>query len=280
MNKIKVFFTNSLILLLGIQLSLANTVYSQTTQNQNIEDLQEDFSPKTKDLEYKERSNSAGKFFFKTLPRDIAGSTKESFWGWGGLAFILGSGLSAGIHPLDDNIQDSFDKGNLFGDTGNDIIGWGLSPYSLGGISIATWIIGYKTEKPKLELTGKALTEAMAISLSIAAVGKLAFRRERPNGDNFSFPSGHSTAAFSSAGVLTTFYGWKAGIPSYALATLVGISRIDDDKHFLSDVLMGAVIGTVVGVGTALYHKKKNPHLFLAPQITSEKAGMSLIYVF
>ena len=42
-------------------------------------------------------------------------------------------------------------------------------------------------------------------------------------------------------------YGPKLGLPAYAAAGLIGISRIERDKHHLSDVVAGAVLGTVVG---------------------------------
>ena len=42
-------------------------------------------------------------------------------------------------------------------------------------------------------------------------------------------------------------FGWKAGVPGYALATYVAGSRLSENAHFLSDVLFGAGIGIVSG---------------------------------
>ena len=42
-------------------------------------------------------------------------------------------------------------------------------------------------------------------------------------------------------------YGWKVGVPSYAAAAAIGLSRITTNKHHLSDVLAGATIGYVTG---------------------------------
>lgn len=232
------------------------------------------------DSEFAARSDTAENFVFKQFPRELGGSMKTSFWGWGGLAFGLGMGLTAGLHPLDDDLQNSFEANALFGKTGNDIIGWTLSPYTIGGVSFFTWVAAAHTGHPKLSLTTKAMTEAILLSMSIDAIAKVSFRRERPDGGNFSFPSGHATAAFAAAGVLTTFYGWKAGVPSYALASLVSISRIDSDKHFLSDVVMGAVLGSVIGIGTARWHKKENPNFFLTPQVTRDHASLGFTYLF
>jgi hypothetical protein len=42
-------------------------------------------------------------------------------------------------------------------------------------------------------------------------------------------------------------YGAKVGVPAYATAALVGFSRIERDKHHLSDVVAGATLGLIVG---------------------------------
>jgi hypothetical protein len=60
--------------------------------------------------------------------------------------------------------------------------------------------------------------------------------RERPNGqDNKSFPSGHASNSFALAAVAERHYGWKVGVPACAVAGLVGASRLEQDKHYLSD---------------------------------------------
>ena len=69
----------------------------------------------------------------------------------------------------------------------------------------------------------------------------------RPEGAGYSFPSGHAATAFASATVLQRRFGWKAGIPAYAVATYVAASRVDMQRHYLSDVVFGAAIGIVAG---------------------------------
>lgn len=77
---------------------------------------------------------------------------------------------------------------------------------------------------------------------------KATTQRWRPDhSDPFSFPSGHTSAAFSTATSLTYAYGWKAALPAYGLAALSGLSRIADDKHWASDVVAGAFLGIIWG---------------------------------
>jgi hypothetical protein len=42
-------------------------------------------------------------------------------------------------------------------------------------------------------------------------------------------------------------YGWRVGVPAYVLASGIGLSRIESNRHHLSDVLAGATIGLIVG---------------------------------
>lgn len=70
----------------------------------------------------------------------------------------------------------------------------------------------------------------------------------RPDGsDTKSFPSGHTSASFAAAATLHKRYGWKYGVPAYAVASFVGVARVQADRHYVHDVLAGAAIGTAGG---------------------------------
>lgn len=69
----------------------------------------------------------------------------------------------------------------------------------------------------------------------------------RPDGsDNHSFPSGHTATAFMTATMLSKEYGYKSpwiSIGAYSVATATGLMRMANNKHWLSDVMVGAGIG-------------------------------------
>ena len=66
----------------------------------------------------------------------------------------------------------------------------------------------------------------------LTEVLKKTIRKRRPNGSCCdSFPSGHSSRAFSGASFIHKRYGFKYSVPAYIAASYVGYSRVDADKH-------------------------------------------------
>ena len=111
---------------------------------------------------------------------------------------------------------------------------------SLPAIALGSTLIWKDDQKGTLQFAKTLATTA----LSTYAL-KLIINKERPNGESLnSFPSGHTSIAFASAGFMQKRYGWKVGIPAYALAGYVGYSRIKANKHDGWDVLAGAILGT------------------------------------
>ena len=102
---------------------------------------------------------------------------------------------------------------------------------------------------------GLFLAESLAASSLITAGLKYTFKRHRPfadhpfivpasDGGSPSFPSGHTSEAFSTATSLTMAYPkWYVAVPAYAWAATVGYSRMYLGVHYPSDVLAGAIVG-------------------------------------
>lgn len=88
------------------------------------------------------------------------------------------------------------------------------------------------------------LIKAAAVDVSTTMALKYLVKERRPNGEDMqSFPSGHSSVAFTSAEYLRERYGWEYGLPAYGLATFVAYSRVEAKKHYIHDVIAGAAIG-------------------------------------
>ena len=95
-----------------------------------------------------------------------------------------------------------------------------------------------------------------------------------------SFPSGHSTASFAIASVIANQYRDHKWVPvvAYSVATITGLSRVYDNKHWLSDVVAGAVIGTLVG--NLVSHRTSNSKLSVVPFGAQNFQGIKLAYVW
>lgn len=65
---------------------------------------------------------------------------------------------------------------------------------------------------------------------------------------DFSFPSGHTGSSFAAAIIIYQALPRKYGVLIIALATLIGISRLYLGVHYPSDVIGGAIIGSLIGM--------------------------------
>lgn len=188
----------------------------------------------------------------------------QSFTRWP-LLFIVGGGITAGVlTQKDQSLQDPFRRGRNLGkaDTVFRILG---ESYVVDTSALITYCLGKISRDEEVALTGETLLEGLFLTEVVTGATKLAFRRERPDGGNFGFPSGHTSRTFALATILETLHGPAAGIPAYLMAGAISFSRIDENAHNISDVVFGACLGTAIGLGTAHFHKKTTPLLTILP---------------
>jgi membrane-associated phospholipid phosphatase len=163
-------------------------------------------------------------------------------------------------------IDETFDAGAVLG-----------SGMVQGGAALATYIVGRATNDPHLALVGSDLVRAQVITMAFTHGLKLSVGRTRPDGSRYSFPSGHSSAAFATASVLQRHYGWKAGVPAYGLAAYVAASRLSENKHYASDVIFGAALGIVAGRAVTFGHGAST--FALTPIAVPKGGGVGLTLV-
>jgi membrane-associated phospholipid phosphatase len=95
---------------------------------------------------------------------------------------------------------------------------------------------------------GMDLLRAQMITELLVEPIKLATQRQRPDGSNDqSFPSGHAAITFAAAAVIERHLGWKRSLWAYGIASYVAASRLHDNRHYLSDLVFGATVGTIAG---------------------------------
>ena len=99
----------------------------------------------------------------------------------------------------------------------------------------------------KMTHLGYDLLRAQIVSQAIVHSMKRAARRDRPTGECCSFPSGHAATAFAMASVLERHLGYRAAWPTLLIASYVGVSRLHDNRHFVSDIVFGSAVGMATG---------------------------------
>jgi membrane-associated phospholipid phosphatase len=191
------------------------------------------------------------------------------------------AGLTVAMFPLDRSIArrltNERSKANRFlngASKGVEVI---ADPGSII-IGSSLYVIGRLTNHPNIEDLGWHGTEAVFLGSGITWIAKGLAGRARPfatadttahdfkfgggfgNTARQSFPSGHTTAAFAAAAAVTSeaermwpHHFWLVAPAMYGGAALVGISRMYHDKHWASDVALGAAVGTFSGLKVVRY---------------------------
>jgi membrane-associated phospholipid phosphatase len=98
-----------------------------------------------------------------------------------------------------------------------------------------------------------------------------------PYGSNSAFPSGHTTLAFAAARVYAMEYKNVPAIPiiSYSMASLIGFSRIIENRHWATDVFAGALLGLACGTQVVNnYHRYAK--LVRTGKVKKKKGDLSL----
>ncbi|MBV9774359.1 MAG: phosphatase PAP2 family protein [Gemmatimonadetes bacterium] len=220
--------------------------------------------------------------------------------------FVLGT---LAMTPLDrtlaEHLQDSTVQANRFfrhSANGVQTLGNPVDYIVSGGL----YAVGKVTGNRPMAEAGLHTTEAIFLTDMLTVGVKDLAGRARPlvdvhdphdfklgrgfGNDSFqSFPSGHTSSAFAAASAFTAEVGrWHpnlklpAGIVLYTAASLVGVSRMYNNKHWASDVLGGAALGTFTGWKVVQYNHAHPDNfldrVFLGAGMAPAGNGGALIY--
>lgn len=118
----------------------------------------------------------------------------------------------------------------------------------------------YFADDPGAHEFAKVMLKTTLYSSIVTATLKDTVREPRPGdpSDKASFPSAHATRAFAFAATINELHGSSWGIPAYIMAAGVAYSRMNDNRHYVHDVLAGAAIGASYGVSISQRYKDKN----------------------
>lgn len=190
----------------------------------------------------------------KYMAGDLWHDTKRVFGNPVNVAILgvtLGGSIAIAQTGPDDTVEDHYNRSHTFNEGWNETFATLGNPGLHFGVAGALYLAGHQMNDEKTYEVSRALFSALIINGVTTMVGQAASSDRSPNGEWGTFPSGHTSSSFAVASVMHQAYGPLAGIPLYGLSTLVAISRLDDREHYLSDVVMGAVLGTVIGHAVA-----------------------------
>ena len=214
-------------------------------------------------------------------------STKAKYF------LLAGAGLTATLLVFEDQIIDPLQKETIkdkplgkfshFGD---------LAGQTYPNLFYIAGMLGYGLIESDLRAKQNAssMFQASLYSILVSTTLKYTIREKRPNSSTRdSFPSGHTTSVFAFAAYVGCRHSLPWGIAAYSLAGLAGYSRINDNRHYLHDVVAGAVIGGSFGLGVCLAENSRQTSLdedsadkkvawYIAPVFGGASAGLSMSY--
>lgn len=135
------------------------------------------------------------------------------------------------------------------------------NPAYMLGVGGGLWWLGRTSSNTRLQRTGLLAVRALLDDVVVTGALKIALGRQRPPGGDFggppdavrsgmfrSFPSGHSSAAWTLATVVSSRHHNRWVSPLlYGFAVAVSVTRVTGGHHFYGDTIAGGLIGYGIG---------------------------------
>jgi membrane-associated phospholipid phosphatase len=207
------------------------------------------------------------KALFRNLVGDFKHLPSRENLLWSG----IGGGAALVLHPFDDEVNQAMTNSGFADAFFKPGAVLGQLPTLLAAAG-TVYVIGRTRDEPKVSHLGMDLIQALIVSEAVVQTLKVATGRERPDGTNGSFPSGHAADTFAFATALERHLGWKGAVPAYIFSTYVAVSRLPAHRHWLSDVAFGSSVGIIAG-RTVTRHGREFP-VVIAPM----PGGVQVVY--
>ena len=198
---------------------------------------------------------------FRSLPsRDTA------------LIAAVGTAATFALKPVDDQIEENGkdEDHSQYAELGS----WLGNGWVQAGAAITAYTVGVAIKHRPTRHIGSDLIRAQLVNGLVTRVLKVSVDRERPDGGGHSFPSGHASGMFTTAGVLGAHFGWRVALPAYAISGFVGWARVRDDQHWATDVAAGATIGAIIGHSVARLHDSS---WMVVPTVSTSGKGIMIV---
>lgn len=202
------------------------------------------------------------------------------------------AGVTGVFFVLDDDINEEVKNSrSSTTDSISDVFEpFGNSAFTLPAM-MGFYIYGNLWDNEKAKRTALLAVESFLVTSLFTGTLKVVMGRTRPfdgvSADEFkgpttsnnAFPSGHTSSAFALATVVANEYEHIPLIAplSYGIATMTGYSRLNDNKHWASDVVLGAALGYFTSKTILKLHSnKKGRHFTIYPRVDRRGGGLVL----
>ena len=213
---------------------------------------------------------------------------------WYAAALVLS--VTAGLYAYDQDLKEwvQRQRNRATDDLANIFTPFGDGLYTLPAAGLV-YLYGAVQESEKAKRIGLLGAESIVLAGAFTGAIKMAGHRHRPDTgdqynrwdgpgfstDSLSFPSLHATTAFA----LATVVAEESGSPyvssaAYGIASLVALSRLNDNEHWSSDLVLGSAIGYFTARAVLRYHQIKNSPLALLPDVNGDRYGVLMVYRF
>ena len=193
----------------------------------------------------------------RTFPERLERDAKTTFLDRGNATALLCAGLASvamNKGPADEDIADYFERYDTVDGLDAEALGIIGSPAAHFPAAVVWYAISAERHDEASKERALTMFTALTINGAVTVALKAVRQNDRPGGEGWAWPSGHTSSSFTVASVLHEFYGLKVGIPAYAGASLVAYRMMDVGDHWASDVVFGATLGLVVGHTVARNH--------------------------